>query len=98
MITWSINDLLHFFEAVNMDVGNMSRTNPPTLTLELHLQDSFQTAELGIRNDVNEISRLLIQTEFTSQAIFKTKLQRISYGYLPDGSPAALIQAVINPS
>jgi hypothetical protein len=65
---------------------------PPTLSIELSLEDTFEPTELGVHNELNEINSLLIQTnETTSQAIFKTELQQISYGHLSDKTPAALI-------
>jgi hypothetical protein len=65
---------------------------PPTFSVELSLEDPFEAGELGVHNEPDEINRLLIQTnEHSSQAIFKTQLQRISYGHLSDNTPAALI-------
>lgn len=65
---------------------------PPEFSIELCLQDPFEATELGVHNEPNEINRLLIQTdERTSQAIFKTELQQISYSRLHDNTPVALI-------
>lgn len=71
--------------------NSSTTTTTPSLSLELSIENPLEAGELSVRNEPEEINRLLIQTEeYSSRTFVKTQLEQVSYGRY-HGKEAALI-------